>query len=165
MSDKNDNGLVEIQQNRKPEDGIAENDFLTEHWNDLSGASLFNILKTTVKHAYLIASKVAGMSQVLQQMQLDHLKNNITTLQRDVKMIDVRTEQIRTEGEELNKDSEELSRKFDTFSIEMDKKIADLIKKSETSQHKVVEALGTYVDSLAKELEMKADREEIELMR
>ena len=29
MSDKNDNGLVEIQQNGKP-DGIAENVFLTE---------------------------------------------------------------------------------------------------------------------------------------
>eukprot|EP00960_Hanusia_phi_P034069 750823-Hanusia_phi.AAC.1 len=48
---------------------------------------------------------------------------------------------------------------FDCFG-----KFADLIKKSEASQHKVVEALGTYVDSLAKELELKADREEIELM-
>ena len=58
------------------------------------------------------------MSQVLQQMQLDHLKNNITTLQRDVKMIDVRTEQIRTEGEELNKMLIETRRILDGVDVQ-----------------------------------------------
>eukprot|EP00960_Hanusia_phi_P034070 750823-Hanusia_phi.AAC.2 len=88
-------------------------DFLSKHWNDISGPQLFNVLKTSVKHVYMIASKVSGMSQVLQQMQLDHIKNNITSLQREVDTIRSCTDKLQGEQDDLRRRTSELETRID----------------------------------------------------